>query len=176
MRDVRAVTPEGTVEIVPADSPARVAAARELFLEYQRWLGLDLCFQGFQAELDGLPGEYAAPRGRLLLAEQDGFAVGCVALRPVDTERCEMKRLFVRSVAQGRGLGRTLVERLLAEARAIGYATVVLDTLPQMVAAQRLYEELGFRDIAPYRFNPVPGARYLELELRAGGVIPARRP
>jgi ribosomal protein S18 acetylase RimI-like enzyme len=156
------------IVILEADSAERVAAARELFLEYQRGLGLDLCFQGFQSELDGLPGDYAPPRGRLLLAEDGGVAIGCVALRPVDSATCEMKRLYVRPAGQGRGLGRALVDRLLAEARAIGYARVVLDTLPQMATAQRMYERLGFHDIPPYRPNPVPGARYLGLDLDGG--------
>jgi ribosomal protein S18 acetylase RimI-like enzyme len=164
--------------IRPFGSDAEVAAARELFIEYQAWLKVDLCFQGFAAELASLPGAYSPPSGRLLLAARrrdpaaggalDGSDVaGCIALRAFDADRCEMKRLFVRPEHHGHGLGRRLVTSLLAEARAIGYRTMVLDTLPQMTEAQRLYESLGFRDIPAYRVNPIPGARYLGLDLAA---------
>jgi ribosomal protein S18 acetylase RimI-like enzyme len=169
--------------IRPAQSDGDVGTVRHLFGEYQAWLGVDLCFQGFAAELAALPGAYAPPRGRLLLAERraeeeaakGGPAAndvanriaGCVALRPLDDDRCEMKRLFVRPEHHGLGLGRRLVTTLVAEARAIGYREMVLDTLPQMKEAQRLYESLGFRDIEPYCPNPIPGARYLALDLTA---------
>ena len=143
------------------------AIARQLFREYQAELGIDLCFQGFAAEVEGLPGDYAPPSGRLLLAFRDDVAVGCVALRAVDGARCEMKRLYLRPGARGSGLGRALVERLLSEARAEGYGEVVLDTLPSMAEAQRMYERFGFRDIPPYRANPVAGARYLGLRLES---------
>jgi len=145
-----------------------LAATRDLFREYHDWLGIDLCFQGFAQELASLPGDYAPPRGRLLIAERIGVPgeiAGCVALRPLDERRCEMKRLFVRLDQQGAGIGRRLVERLLAEARAIGYQSIVLDTLPQMRAAQPLYESLGFREIEAYYHNPTPGVRYLGLDL-----------
>jgi putative acetyltransferase len=142
---------------------------RALFREYQQALGIDLCFQGFEAELAALPGEYAPPRGRLWLAERDGpdaaTAIGCVAMRALDGERAEMKRLYVRPAARGLGLGRLLAETLIAEARRLGYHSVCLDTLPIMRTAQTLYEALGFVDIAPYRRNPVEGARYMGLEL-----------
>ena len=127
-----------------ATSDADISAARELLVEYQAWLGVDLCFQGFATELATLPGDYAPPRGRLLLARtsDDDEIAGCIALRPLDDERCEMKRLFVRLGHHGGGIGRRLIERLLAEAREIGYRTMVLDTLPQMRAAQHLYRSI----------------------------------
>jgi GNAT superfamily N-acetyltransferase len=155
-----------------ASSVTDFAAARELFVEYQAWLGVDLCFQGFAAELDSLPTVYGPPRGRLLLAEIEpvtggeapAFA-GCIALRPFDDDRCEMKRLFVRLAHHGGGLGRRLIERLIGEAKVMGYRTMLLDTLPQMPAAQHLYAGFGFRDIAAYYHNPTPGVRFLALDL-----------
>lgn len=148
-----------------AQTLEEIAIVRELFREYQTQVGIDLCFQGFAAEVVGLPGDYAPPTGRLFLATQDSKPLGCVALRKLDAIRCEMKRLFVRPEARGLRLGRALVDRVLAEAHAIGYEEIVLDTLPSMVEAQRMYERLGFRDIPPYRENPVPGARYLAKRL-----------
>jgi GNAT superfamily N-acetyltransferase len=136
-------------------------SVRNLMLEYQTRLGIDLCFQGFDAELKGLPGAYAPPGGRLLLASNGGIVVGCAALRGIDASRCEMKRLFVRPAGRGLGVGKALVARVLDEARAIGYAEMVLDTLPAMKEAQALYHAFGFRDIAQYCTNPVPGTRYL---------------
>ena len=140
-------------------------AIRELLEEYQQWLGLDLSFQGFRAEVDGLPGAYAPPHGALLLAEFGDAAAGMVALRRVDAERCEMKRLFVRSAARGHGLGRQLATRIIDEARARGYREIVLDTLPVMTDAQRLYVSLGFVDIPPYYPSPIEGTRYLAYQL-----------
>jgi GNAT superfamily N-acetyltransferase len=134
---------------------------RTMLREYEAWLQVDLCFQGFEKELASLPGDYAPPRGRLLIAS----GAGCVALRPLDEETCEMKRLYVREEHRGSGLGRRLVEALIEEARAIGYRRMRLDTLPKMDSAQKLYASLGFREIAAYRANPVPGARFLELSL-----------
>jgi ribosomal protein S18 acetylase RimI-like enzyme len=153
------------MEIIQGEAEEEMAIARELFQEYQQSIGLDLCFQGFAEELAGLPGAYAAPSGRLLLARQDGAYVGCVALRALDVERCEMKRLYVRPAFQGMGIGRKLVNALIAEARAIGYREICLDTLSTMETALTLYASLGFRDIAPYRYNPVEGARYMALTL-----------
>ena len=158
--------------IRPATSADDFVAARRLFEEYQAWLGVELCFQGFAAELDSLAVMYGPPRGRLLLAEtdpaqrspSDGFA-GCIGLRPFDAESCEMKRLFVRADQQGSGLGRRLIESLIAEAKAIGYRRMMLDTLPQMQAAQHLYAAFGFRDVDAYYYNPIAGARYLALDL-----------
>jgi GNAT superfamily N-acetyltransferase len=136
-----------------------------LFREYAETLGLDLTFQGFDLELAELPGGYARPRGRLLVACLDGKTAGCVALRPLTDAICEMKRLFVRPSARGGGVGRTLAQAVIDAAREVGYERMRLDTLPQMVEAQPLYESLGFRDIAAYYENPVAGTRYLELVL-----------
>jgi ribosomal protein S18 acetylase RimI-like enzyme len=152
--------------VTEATGEPAVAVVRDLFREYEAWLGVDLCFQGFAAELAGLPGDYAPPSGRLLLASAGADrAAGCVALRALDAERCEMKRLYVRPAHQGSGLGRTLVTTLIEEARGVGYRAMLLDTLPQMRAAQHLYESLGFRDVEPYRYNPYPGTRFLQLDL-----------
>jgi N-acetylglutamate synthase-like GNAT family acetyltransferase len=133
---------------------------RTMLREYAAWLEIDLCFQNFEQELAGLPGEYAPPRGRLLIVE----AAGCVALRPIDHEICEMKRLYVRPEHRGT-LGRSLIVAIVDEARAAGYARMRLDTMPKMDSAQRLYASLGFSDIPAYRYNPEPGARFLELTL-----------
>jgi ribosomal protein S18 acetylase RimI-like enzyme len=164
------VTPERQASdpvVVPADTPARVEAARALFLEYAGSLGVDLGFQGFDRELAALPGDYAPPHGRLLLALRGGAALGCVALRRIDAATCEMKRLYTVPAARGAGLGRKLALAVIEEARGLGYERMRLDTLPSMGRAQALYERLGFREIAPYRRNPVPGARFLELDLAA---------
>lgn len=149
-----------------AGSPNEVAAARALFLEYGQSLGFSLCFQDFDAELAGLPGAYAPSRGRLLLAAEEGQPAGCVAVRPLAPRVCEMKRLYVRPAFRARGLGRGLAERIIEEARAIGYDRMLLDTVPQMQVAQKLYEQLGFRDVPMYTENPVPGARCMALRLR----------
>jgi GNAT superfamily N-acetyltransferase len=134
---------------------------RAMLREYAAWLEIDLFFQNFEQELAGLPGDYVPPRGRLLIAE----GAGCVALRPIDDETCEMKRLYVRADHRGSGLGRRLVLAIIEEARGIGYRRMRLDTMPKMDSAQKLYASLGFRDIAAYRYNPEPGARFLELDL-----------
>jgi putative acetyltransferase len=154
-------------ELVEATSPAQVEACRELFIEYQRGLGVSLCFQGFDAELAGLPGDYAPPRGRLYLALAAGRPAGCVALRPLFHRDAEMKRLYVRPAHRGSGLGRLLANRVIDDARALGYEALKLDTLPRMKAAQRMYERLGFRDTAAYNDNPVAGVRFMSLDLSA---------
>jgi GNAT superfamily N-acetyltransferase len=142
-----------------------VAQCRELFVEYQQGLGVSLCFQKFDRELAELPAAYARPRGRLLLARVAGEPAGCVALRPLAPDIAEMKRLYVRPDYRGMGLGRALAECLIDEARALGYATLKLDTLPSMARAWRLYAELGFADTPPYNDNPVDGVRFLALAL-----------
>lgn len=161
-----------TLSIEVATTPAQIDLVRSLFVEYETALGVSLCFQGFERELAGLPGDYAAPHGTLLLAYQGDAAVGCVAVRALSLDPgapiAELKRLYVRPSARGAKLGERLVRQALAYARAAGYHTVRLDTLPTMQAAIRLYEALGFRDIAPYYDNPIPGARYLELVLDHG--------
>lgn len=151
--------------IVPADRPERVAAARRLFEEYAASLGFDLGFQGFAEELRDLPGAYAPPGGVLFLLVEGETVLGCVALRRLDGEAAEMKRLYLRSEGRGRGFGRALTEAALSEARRLGYRRVRLDTVPGMEAAQAIYRALGFREIGPYRENPIPGAAFLELEL-----------
>lgn len=151
--------------IVPASSPDDIERVRALFREYEQSLGVDLCFQGFDDELASLPGAYAPPRGRLFMALDGQDAAGCVALRPLGEDLCEMKRLYLRAALRGRGAGRMLAARVIDEARAIGYRAIRLDTLPSMKDAQALYERLGFRRIAAYYPNPVPGAVYMELAL-----------
>jgi ribosomal protein S18 acetylase RimI-like enzyme len=142
-----------------------VQACRELLVEYQDGLGVSLCFQGFEGELAALPGDYARPRGRMLIARIAGEPAGCVALRPLGPRDAEMKRLYVRPAFRGMGIGRMLAECVIDEARALGYSTLKLDTLPSMNAAQRMYEELGFQETPPYNDNPVDGTRFLALEL-----------
>lgn len=149
-----------------ADSPAQIAQARELFLEYAQSLGFSLCFQNFDQELAGLPGDYAPPDGRLLLAEYDGQLAGCVALHKLEPSICEMKRLYLRPRFRGKGLGRVLADRIIAEARQIGYQRMRLDTVePRMQDAVAMYRKIGFREIAPYRPNPIAGTLYMELQL-----------
>jgi ribosomal protein S18 acetylase RimI-like enzyme len=142
-----------------------LAAVRQLFEEYAASLGINLCFQGFDEELAGLPGAYAPPGGRLLLAWRGEERAGCVALRPIQAGICEMKRLYVRPAYRTGGMGRLLAERVIQEAVTAGYRRMRLDTLPTMQAALRLYRRLGFREIAPYTTNPVEGAIFLELQL-----------
>jgi putative acetyltransferase len=149
-----------------AESPAQIAQARELFLEYAQSLGFSLCFQNLDKELAGLPGDYAPPEGRLLLLECEGQLAGCVALRKFDSGICEMKRLYLRPQLRGKGVGRALAERIIAEARQIGYRQMRLDTVgPVMKDAVEMYRKLGFKEIAPYRLNPMAGTVYMEFEL-----------
>lgn len=150
-------------------SPEDIEAARALFIDYQADLGIDLCFQGFDAELQGLPGEYAEPSGALVVALVDGMPAGCCGLRALvhsdHLNACEMKRLFVRRAFRGFGLGRLLVEEIISRARLAGYNTMLLDTLSDMETARALYQEAGFYEVAPYYHNPIAGAHYLKVDL-----------
>jgi ribosomal protein S18 acetylase RimI-like enzyme len=157
------------MEIIPATRSEHLATTRALFREYERFLDVDLCFQGFEEELAGLPGKYAPPEGALLLAVEGAEVGGCVALRALEPRVCEMKRLFVRPGCRGRGLGRALADAIIAAAAAKGYAVMRLDTLPKLQDAIRLYARLGFRTVAPYYPNPLPGVSYWEIELNAHG-------
>ena len=149
-----------------AESPAQITQARELFREYADSLGFSLCFQSFDQELARLPGDYAPPDGRLLIAEYRGQLAGCVALHKLEPEICEMKRLYLRPQLRGRGVGRALAEAVIAEARLIGYRKMRLDTVePVMPNAVAMYRRLGFVEIDPYRANPIAGALYMELGL-----------
>lgn len=165
------MNPEIRIEPVDADAPAALEAVRALFVEYERSLAVDLCFQGFAGELAALPGEYAAPGGVLLLASVDGAAAGCGALRALPEvdlpDACEMKRLYVRPAHRGLGLGRALAQALMERARNAGYRTMVLDTLDEMEAARGMYASLGFEEIPPYYYNPIAGAHYLKVDLEA---------
>jgi ribosomal protein S18 acetylase RimI-like enzyme len=148
-----------------ASTDADFAQARALFEEYAAGLGIDLCFQGFARELDTLSQMYGAPRGVLLLAEMGDSYAGCVAVPPIDGAVCELKRLYVRCAYRGTGLGRRLTETALLAAREMGYKSIRLDTLPQMAAARRLYENLGFRNIPAYYGKPMAGQRFMEAAL-----------
>jgi ribosomal protein S18 acetylase RimI-like enzyme len=154
------------MDIIQAHSADHIALARELFREYEAWLGIDLCFQNFEKELAELPGKYAPPDGRLLIAVEDHVA-GCVALRKIGERTCEIKRLFLRPQFRGKGLGRKLAEMIIQSAKEIGYERMRLDTLPpKMNDAIALYRSLGFKEIEAYYDNPVPGAKFMELDLR----------
>ena len=152
-------------EIRPAESEGDLARARRLFEEYAASLGFDLSFQDFEREVASLPGEYAPPRGVILLAWEGDEAAGCVALRPLAGDTCEMKRLYVRPGSRGTGLGKRLADAILAEGRARGYRRMRLDTIPAMERAIALYRALGFREIEAYRSNPIPGALFMEREV-----------
>jgi putative acetyltransferase len=154
------------VDIIAVAAPGPdLDAVRDLFLEYAGSLNFNLCFQDFESELEGLPGGYAPPAGTLLLARAEGEVAGCVGVRPLDGGRCEMKRLYVRPQYRGTKLGRRLAEQAIAFARGAGYARIALDTLPQMVAATRLYRDLGFTRCAPYYDNTPVNSTCLELAL-----------
>jgi ribosomal protein S18 acetylase RimI-like enzyme len=151
---------------VYAESPAQISQARELFLEYAQSLGFSLCFQNFDHELASLPGHYAAPEGRLLLADYEGQLAGCVAMRKLDDGICEMKRLYLRPQFRGKGLGNAIAEHIIAEARHAGYRQMRLDTVePVMKDAVAMYRKLGFKEVAAYCANPIAGALYMELKL-----------
>jgi ribosomal protein S18 acetylase RimI-like enzyme len=154
------------IKFVQAESPSQIEEARSLFIEYSEGLGISLCFQNFEQELAELPGRYAPPDGRLLLAVSGDKIAGCVGLRKIGDGVCEMKRLYVKPEFRGQGLGKALAVYLIEEARAAGYAAMRLDTLPsKMDDAIKLYRFLGFREIGPYYHNPVEGALFLELSL-----------
>ena len=157
------------IQLLPADDPETLAAARQILREYAETLGIDLCFQGFEAELAALPGEYEPPGGSLLLAWVDGALAGCGGFRPLPdvdyANACEMKRLYVRRAFRRFGLGRLLAQALIDAATQAGYSAMLLDTLDDMEAARELYTSLGFEEIPPYYFNPIPGAHYLKADL-----------
>ncbi len=157
------------IRLLSPDTPDALDAARALFREYAAGLGVDLCFQNFEAELAALPGDYAAPHGTLLLAWVDGALAGCGAFRPLPdvdyANACEMKRLYVRPAYRRYGLGRLLAQALIDGALQAGYSAMLLDTLDDMEAARGLYATLGFEEVPPYYFNPIPGAHYLKVDL-----------
>lgn len=155
------------MRLVQAQTPDRIDVARQLFREYSAWLQVDLCFQSFEKELAELPGSYAPPDGRLLLGYRNDELAGCVALRKIGEGVCEMKRLFLRDQFRGQGLGRKLIEAIISEAKEMGYQRMRLDTLPpKMNDAIALYRSYGFREIDSYYDNPVPGAIFMELDLK----------
>ena len=155
------------VTLLQAESEADIEEVREIFREYEASLGLDLCFQGFEEELTNLPGKYTSPKGRLYIAQVSNMVAGCIALRPLEPDVCEMKRLFVREEFRGLQIGRMLIERVIDDAREIGYTFMRLDTFPpKMGKAVQLYESYGFREIPPYYNNPNEGVLFMELRLR----------
>ena len=154
------------LRIIPAHAEDYLAHIRELFIEYAEAIGIDLSFQDFAEELSALPGEYAPPAGEVLLALVDGRPTGCVGLRPFGEGVCEMKRLYVRPAFRGRGVGRELARAIIDQARQGGYERMRLDTIPSMKPAVGLYESLGFKTIGAYRYNPIEGARFMELVLQ----------
>jgi len=153
------------VKICEGQFPEHLDVIRDMFREYANTLGIDLAFQDFASELASLPGKYAAPHGRILLAVKNEEVVGCVAMRPLDQNVCEMKRLYVRPIGRGQEIGKRLAVRICQIAKESGYKRMRLDTLPNMQAAQSLYDSIGFKPIAAYVFNPIDGARFLELDL-----------
>ena len=153
------------VYIAEALESGHIRAAAQLFREYQSFLGVDLCFQGFEEELANLPGKYAEPEGAILLAKYKGDFIGCVAVRPINKIVCEMKRLYVKPEFQGLKAGRLLAEKIINKAKVLGYQKMQLDTLERLQAALKLYQSLGFKRIRPYYDNPLDEVVYLELDL-----------
>lgn len=154
------------IELIYAEAHASIEDARKIFREYEQWLGLDLCFQNFEEEMRSLPGKYAPPDGRLILAYKDGEIAGGIALRKIEEGICEMKRLYLRENVRGGGIGSSLIEKLIEEARKIGYKKMRLDTFPpKMGKAVQLYESHGFYEIPPYYENPYDGVLYMEKTL-----------
>ena len=154
-----------SITVTQADSPTDMECVRALFIEYQQWLNVDLCFQGFDEELLNLPGAYASPRGRLLLACVGETVAGTVGMWPLGTDVCEMKRLYVRPPWLGRGLGRRLAGAIVDEAKAAGYTRMRLDSLERLVAARTLYKSMGFVRIPAYYDNPLDGVLFMQLDL-----------
>lgn len=161
--------PTPVIALITPTTAAQLQATRLIFEEYAAQLGIDLCFQNFDAELASLPGDYAVPQGALLLALVGGEIAGCCAMRPLDSadyaDACEMKRLYVRQTFRGLGLGRQLAQAVMDAARMTGYRHLLLDTLSGMESARALYADLGFEEVPPYYHNPLPGARYLRVDL-----------
>jgi len=161
--------PAPHIQLITPSTPAELLATRHIFEEYARQLGIDLCFQNFDAELAELPGDYAEPSGALLLAMVNGELAGCCAMRPLDSvdypNACEMKRLYVRDAYRRLGLGRQLAEAVMDAARVAGYHHMLLDTLTEMESARALYQDLEFKEIPPYYHNPIAGAHYLKADL-----------
>jgi ribosomal protein S18 acetylase RimI-like enzyme len=154
------------IEIIQTETPEQIEEIRKLFREYENWLDIDLCFQDFEKELANLPGKYAKPDGRLFLIHKENLSAGCIALRIIDAETCEMKRLYVREQFRGLGLGKMLIEKLFEEAQVIGYKKMRLDTLPdKMPSAVKLYKSHGFCEIPPYYDNPHRQTLFMELDL-----------
>lgn len=152
-------------KIIHAKSQEQIELTRQLFLEYAESLGFDLCFQNFDKELANLPGEYAQPTGRLLLAVNGSASIGCVALRKFDEGACEMRRLYVKTEYRGRGIGKILTETIIIEAKSVGYRRLLLHTLPAMKSAFAMYRSMGFTEIPPYDPTPVEGAVFMDLKL-----------
>lgn len=161
-------TEKPAIRVIQAESVEHIEQIRTLFVEYAESLGFSLCFQDFDKELAGLPGDYSAPTGCLLLAWADGEMAGCVALRRLADRVCEMKRMYIRPAFRGKGLGRKLAEAVVRRADAMGYRRMRLDTLPVMKEAIELYRSMGFGTIEPYYRNPIEGALYMELDLAEG--------
>ena len=156
------------IQIIDGSIPERIAEVKQLLEEYASWIEISLCFQGFDKELANLPGDYAPPKGRLFLAMEDDRLAGCIALRPLAANTCEMKRLYVRPEFRGRGLGKQLATIIIDSGRELGYEYMRLDTLPnKMDQALAMYRRLGFKEIEPYYPNPVVGATFMELPLQA---------
>ena len=153
------------LEIIPAHEEPLLSEIRVLFREYGESLGFHLCFQDFDREMAELPGRYSPPDGRLLIAKWSGRVAGCVAMKRLGPDVCEMKRFYVRSGFRGKGIGQAVAKAILDESRIAGYSCMRLDTVPSMQSAIRIYEALGFKDIEPYVYNPISGVRYLELRL-----------
>ena len=163
---ISAISAVKSLSFTQAEFPAQISQARELFLEYAKSLGFSLCFQNFDKELANLPGDYSPPNGRLLLAHYENELAGCVALHRLEPTICEMKRLYLRPNFRGKRLGRAIADRIITEARQIGYQRMRLDTVePVMKDAVFMYRKIGFREIEPYCKNPIDGALYMELEL-----------